>query len=278
MADRGLDDPVSGLRVSDPPPACWSSRQAQGSIGPMPRASGVTATDSDTEQGLEVGRAARIGLRSGTPPRWEPAGKGDSDRGGNDGKAAARVTWCGETGRPAGSSALWTRETLRRATAPEGMAREQREPVDRADFVWRQQCRDREGRTSSPGRVLRDRTTWERGSVDPGPRARMATSWSRWWRHHRCEVWCARMGDDGLRVERFQAAGPVFRGRRNGQVMPRTSGPQGSAGRRDGRVAQGRARTSRCSPRLWPATRRTPWSAAGCNRPARCAWSKPSKS
>lgn len=44
---------------------------------------------------------ARSGLRSGTPPRWEPAGKTDSDHRGNDGKAAARVTWCGETGRPA---------------------------------------------------------------------------------------------------------------------------------------------------------------------------------
>lgn len=91
-------------------------------------------------------------------------------------------------GRPGASDALCTRGKLRRATAPEGMARVQREPVDRADFVWRQQCRDREGRTSSPGPGLRVGTTWERGSVDPGQRARVATSWSRSWRHGRCAV------------------------------------------------------------------------------------------
>lgn len=82
--------------------------------------------------------------------------------------------------------ALCTRGKLRRATAPEGMARVQREPVDRADFVWRQQCRDREGRTSSPGPLFREGATRERGSVDPGQRARVATSWSRSWRHDGC--------------------------------------------------------------------------------------------
>lgn len=59
--------------------------QAQGSIGPRSRASGSAATDSDTEEGLEVGFRSRSGDHLG--------GRRDGC-GGNGEGAAARVTWC----------------------------------------------------------------------------------------------------------------------------------------------------------------------------------------
>jgi hypothetical protein len=145
--------------------------QAQGSIGPRPRASGVGATDSDTEEGLEVDFRHADGHHLG----------GGSKRvGGNDAEAATRVTWRRAVDEGNASKGTAPERTARRHGRAGGS-----EPtscgggnvatakVGRPGPVASQPCtacsagrtrrpsRDRE--TAHPGRGSLDGDIWDRG-------------------------------------------------------------------------------------------------------------------
>ena len=192
-------------------------------------------------------------------------------------------------------SALWTREKLRRASRLRERRGSKREPVDRNRLRGT-------AATSTPrrsGDLTRPQeestlfaacwtpaATRARETAHPGRRSRDGDISGTWWRHHglhglltetaRYDGRCARgelpaAGSSDLaagpRAPRTRASAGSFAGAtdtaRRCHDDPHGWTRQGRDGDRDRTCLHGLGRTSR-----EPATRRTPWSAAGCNRPA----------